>query len=90
MTIKWYDAKKNTPHLGEVYDGNFRKSEPCLIYGRDSSRLGYAFAVSTYVFNEEIRFGAWEQAYDYDEYYMSEIIAWTPLPEPPKMAEEKR
>ena len=85
--VKWYDAKKNIPHLGELYDEKFRESEPCLVYGRDAFRLGYAFAVAHYVFNEEKWFGAWEQAYDYDEYDMSEVIAWTPLPEPPKAKE---
>lgn len=90
MTVKWYDAKKNTPHLGEVNEYNLRESEPVLVYGRDRAGIGYAFSVAQYMYDEGDKTGDWYDAYDYEQYEMSEVIAWTPLPETPKMAEEKR
>ena len=87
MTVKWYDAKKNTPHLGGyVYDKS-RASEPCLVYGRDCAGIDYEYSVATYIYDEEDGTGEWN-AYDYAGFDMSEVIAWTPLPEPPKTAKE--
>ena len=85
--IEWHDAKKSHPKLHlEEWDGlQWEESEPCLLYGRDHSGQEFVFGISCYTREEDCTNGEWCDDYDYSGIKMSEIIAWSPLPEPPKL-----